>query len=44
MFAAHLRAKQLERDTALRLSRRAALVYDAKTVLGWLRKLLPIAT
>ncbi|MEX2282925.1 MAG: hypothetical protein WEE89_10630 [Gemmatimonadota bacterium] len=37
-------ARRMERDTALRLSRRAALVYDAKTVIGWLRKLLPIAT
>lgn len=37
-------AKRLERDTALRLSRRAAFFYDAKTVIGWLRKLLPIAT
>jgi hypothetical protein len=37
-------AKQLERDTALRLSRRAALVHDARTVIGWLRRFLPIAT
>jgi hypothetical protein len=36
--------RRMERDTALRLSRRAALFHDAKTVIGWLRKLLPIST
>jgi hypothetical protein len=37
-------AKRMERDTALRLGRSTALVYDAKTVFGWLRKFLPSAT
>jgi hypothetical protein len=36
--------RRLERDTALRLGRRAALFHDTKTLFGWLRKTLPFWT